>query len=93
MLISQPVEGYAACAAAIGGTDFLTPTSGLRLPCLGIAGTEDGSTPADLVRETVNLIPGSRLALIRRAGHLPCVEAPEEYARHLKEFLNSIGHN
>ena len=92
MLVQQANDGYAGCSAAISGTDFYTPTSGLRLPCLGIAGTEDGSTPPDLVRETTDLIPGSKFHLIRRAGHLPCVEQPEEYARVLTEFLHSTGH-
>lgn len=92
MLVRQPDDGYAGCSAAISGTDFYTPTSGLRLPCLGIAGSEDGSTPPDLVRETTNLIPGSKFHLIRKAGHLPCVEQPEEYARILSDFLRDVGH-
>lgn len=92
MLVQQSREGYAGCCAAIAGTDFYTPTSGLRLPCLGIAGSEDGSTPADLVRETVDLIPGSQFHLIRRAGHIPCVEQPEEYADRLSAFLKETGH-
>ncbi|MEM8822411.1 MAG: 3-oxoadipate enol-lactonase [Pseudomonadota bacterium] len=82
-----PAKGYAGCSAAIKGTDFYTPTSGLRLPTLAIAGSEDGATPPDLVRETADLIPGSRFALIRRAGHLPCVENPAEYGRILRDFL------
>ncbi|TKZ22590.1 3-oxoadipate enol-lactonase [Shimia litoralis] len=92
VLLGQSVEGYAGCAAAIAGTDFYTPTSGLRLPTLGIAASEDRSTPPDLVRETVDLIHGSKFALIRRAGHLPCVEDPETYAAHLTTFLKEIGH-
>lgn len=93
MLVRQPEDGYVGCSAAISGTDFYTPTSGLRLPTLGIAGAEDGSTPPDLVRETVGLVPGSQFKLIRKAGHLPCVEQPEEYAAILTEFLNSVGHS
>ncbi|KIC16518.1 MULTISPECIES: 3-oxoadipate enol-lactonase [unclassified Leisingera] len=92
MLVQQSRDGYAGCCAAIAGTDFYTPTSGLRLPCLGIAGSEDGSTPPDLVRETVNLIPGSQFHLIRRAGHIPCVEQPDEYAERLTAFLRETGH-
>ncbi|HBS50997.1 MAG TPA: 3-oxoadipate enol-lactonase [Rhodobacteraceae bacterium] len=92
MLTRTPLEGWTGCASAIAGTDFLTPTSGLRLPALGIAGAEDGGTPPDLVRETVDLIPGARYALIRRAGHLPCVEKPEEYGAILTGFLREIGH-
>jgi 3-oxoadipate enol-lactonase len=92
MLVRQPLEGYLGCSAAISGTDFYTPTSGLRLPTLGIAGSDDGSTPPDLVRETVDLIPGSQFHLIRKAGHLPCVEQPEEYAAVLTKFMQDVGH-
>jgi 3-oxoadipate enol-lactonase len=59
---------------------------------LAIAGSEDGSTPPDLVAETAALIPGSRFEIIRRAGHLPCVEQPEAYAALLTTFLSKIGH-
>ncbi|MFC4671540.1 3-oxoadipate enol-lactonase [Seohaeicola nanhaiensis] len=92
MLVRQPAAGYAGCSAAISGTDFYTTTASLRLPALGIAGDEDGSTPPDLVRETVDLIPGSKFHLIRKAGHLPCVEQPEEYAAALTTFLKEVGH-
>ena len=92
MLVSQPPEGYAGCCAAIARTDFYTPTSGLRLPVLGIAGSEDGATPPDLVRETVDLVPGSKFHLLQRAGHLPCVEQPQDYARVLAGFLHETGH-
>lgn len=92
MLVSQPDEGYIGCSAAISGTDFYTPTSGLRLPLMGIAGTEDGATPPDLVRETVELVPGASFHLMRRAGHLPCVEKPEDYAGLLTQFLKDTGH-
>ena len=92
MLTRIPVDGYAGCSAAIKGTDFYTPTSGLTLPLLAIAGSEDGSTPPDLVRETAELVPGSRFHLIQGAGHLPCVEAPEEFTRVLTDFMRDIGH-
>lgn len=92
MLVRQPVIGYVGCSAAISGTDFYTTTASLRLPVLGIAGSEDGSTPPDLVRETADLIPGSKFHLIRGAGHLPCVEKPKEYADILTQFMVETGH-
>lgn len=92
MLASTPLEGYCGTCAAISGTDFYSTTADLRLPTLGIAGTEDGSTPPDLVRETIDLIPGADFALMRRCGHLPCVEQPAEYAAVLTGFLERIGH-
>lgn len=92
MLTRQPAEGYMGCSAAIAGTDFYSTTASLTLPTLAIAGSEDGSTPPDLVRETAELIKGSRFELIRGAGHLPCVEKPDEYAERLTVFLRDIGH-
>ena len=92
MLERTDKAGYIGCCQAIAGADFITPTSGLRLPALGIAGSEDGSTPPDLVRETIDLIPGSEFRLIRGAGHLPCVEKPEGYAEILTGFLRAQGH-
>jgi len=92
MLTRTPAEGYIGCSAAISGTDFMTTTATLTLPTLVIAGSEDGATPADLVRETADLIRGAQFHLIRGAGHLPCVEKPIEYAAALTDFLTSIGH-
>ena len=92
MLVRQPGAGYAGCSAAISGTDLVNTTSQLRLPVLGIAGSEDGSTPPDLVRETSGLVPGSKFELVLGAGHLPCVEQPEAYAAILNGFLRETGH-
>lgn len=92
MLLACPVEGWMGCAAAIAGTDFYETTATLRLPLLAIAGANDGSTPADLVRETADLVPGSRFTVIRGGGHLPFVEQPDAYVAALAEFLTGIGH-
>jgi 3-oxoadipate enol-lactonase len=92
MMTRQPLAGYIGCSAAIAGTDFYTTTAQLTLPTLAIAGSEDGSTPPDLVKETVDLIAGSRFHLFRGAGHLSCVEKPDEYASVLTAFLKEIGH-
>lgn len=92
MLVRQPLHGYIGCSAAIAGSDFYTTTASLTLPTLAIAGSDDGSTPPDLVRETAELVKGSKFALIRGAGHLPCVEKPDEYASLLNSFLKETGH-
>ncbi len=92
MLVATPLGGYVGICHAIAGTDFYTPTSGLRIPTLGIAGSDDGATPPDLVRETIDLIPGSRFELMRRVGHLPCAENPVGYASLLNTFIQDIGY-
>ncbi len=92
MLSATDPVGYAGICAAIAGTDFYTPTSGLRLSTMGIAGSEDQSTPPDLVRETVDLIPGSEFHLMRRLGHLPSAEDPAAFSELLNGFITRTGH-
>lgn len=92
MLTRTPAEGYIACCAAIAASDFTKSTAELTLPSLLIAGEEDGSTPPQLVRDTADLIEGSRFHLINNAAHVPCVEHPELYARLLTDFMREIGH-
>lgn len=92
MLTRTPLEGYIGCCAAIAASDFSESSAGLDLPTLAIAGSEDGSTPPDVVRATADLIPGSRFELIDNAGHLPCVEQPAVYARILNDFIRECGH-
>lgn len=92
MLRAQRPEAFLGCAAAIAGSDFYTTSASLRLPCLVIASSEDAITPADMVRELSDLIPGSRFRLIRKAGHLPMIEQPQDFAAALNGFLAAIGH-
>ncbi len=92
MMIRTPVQGYLGASAAIAETDLYESTARLTLPTLGIGGSEDGSTPADLVREMTELVKGARFELIRGAGHLPPVEKPKEYAGLISGFLCEIGH-
>lgn len=92
MVARQPRAGYLGCCAALAGTDLRESTPGLRQPVLVLAGDADGSTPADLVRETAESIPGARFALIRGAGHIPCVEQPAAMAAEITRFLHDTGH-
>ena len=91
MLTGTRLAGYLGCCAAMSHTDLRDSTANLRLPVLAIAGSDDGSTPPDLVRETADTIPGARFALIRGAGHIPPVETPEPMARLLTPFLKEHG--
>jgi 3-oxoadipate enol-lactonase len=90
MLVRTPAAGYAGCAAALAETDLRDSTARLELPCLVVAGSEDGSTPPDLVRELASEIAGARFELIRRAGHLPPIDAPDAVAACLRAFLAGL---
>ncbi|MBJ26025.1 MAG: 3-oxoadipate enol-lactonase [Alphaproteobacteria bacterium] len=88
MFLCTPQEGYLGTCAAIRDADFTTAAKKIKIPILCVVGDEDGSTPVDVVRETSEIIPGARLAIINGAGHIPCLEKPNELAILIKQFLN-----
>ncbi|MHA3915270.1 3-oxoadipate enol-lactonase [Halovulum sp. GXIMD14793] len=90
MLTRTLAEGYIGCCQAIADTDLMDSTARLCLPGLALAGGLDVSTPPDLVRETATLIPECRFQLIPGVGHLPCVEAPAETARAIRDFIERV---
>lgn len=91
MVTRTPLAGYVGCCAALAHTDLRESTAALAQPVLAIAGDADGSTPADLVRETAESIVGAEFALVRGAGHIPCVEQPEAVAAQITRFLDRVG--
>ncbi len=92
MLTRTPRDGYIGCCHAIAGADLSEATARLKLPTLGIAGSEDGASPPELVEATIAMIAGATCRTIQGAGHLPCVEKPNEYAAILTAFLKELGH-
>ena len=59
----------------------------VRVPTLILCGEEDGLCPPERHRAMHDLVPGSHLAIVPEAGHLPVLEAPERTNRLLGEWL------
>ena len=91
MLVRTPAHGYAGTCAAIRDADLRPDAGRIAVPTLCVAGDQDGSTPADVVKGTADLIPGARFALIDGAGHIPCVEKPAVLSTLIKEHLQEAG--
>lgn len=92
MLSRTTQAGYLACCGAIARADLTDQTARLRLPAMAIAGEADGASPPDLVAATAALIPGAQCHTLAGTGHLPCVEAPADYAALLGPFLKDHAH-
>lgn len=92
MLGRQLVAGYMGTCAALRDADYTAEITGLKMPVLCVVGDQDMSTPPALVKELQRLIPGAEYAEIIGAGHIPCVEQPEQLISALRAFLkaNSI---
>ncbi len=59
----------------------------IRVSTLLIWGANDGIVTPQYGEAYRNLIPGARLAVIPRAGHLPHIEQPQAFLAELRKFL------
>jgi pimeloyl-ACP methyl ester carboxylesterase len=88
MMLGAPPEG---AAAALRGRaerpDHTGTLTRLTVPALVVVGTEDAFTPVEEARHIHACVPGSTLAVIEGAGHLPNLERPAEFDRVLRTFL------
>lgn len=91
MLTRTTLDGYLGTCVAIRDADLSESTRQLKLPVLGIVGAEDGATPPDLVRGTIESIAGARFEVIEGAGHLPSIEKPDVMDALITGFLEENG--
>lgn len=91
MLTRTPQTGYTGTATAIRDTDFTEEAKRIAVPALCVVGDEDGATPPDLVRSMAELIPAAQCRIISGAGHLPCIEKPDELAKLIARFTKEAG--
>jgi 3-oxoadipate enol-lactonase len=91
MLTRTPVEGYLGCCAAIRDADLTAAARAVSVPTLCLVGEHDGSTPPDLVAQLAGLVRRSRFVQVTGAGHLPCVERPDEVAAAMLGFFEESG--
>jgi pimeloyl-ACP methyl ester carboxylesterase len=59
----------------------------IEAPTLIIHGAADGLIPAVYAEAFAHLIPKARVAVIRNAGHLPMLEAEDEFVLTVNDFL------
>lgn len=62
----------------------------VHVPTLLICGAEDHMTPVKFSEYLRDHIEGARLEIVEGAGHMVMIEKPDETAKLLEEFLNSI---
>jgi 3-oxoadipate enol-lactonase len=83
-------EAYCIGAAAVWLAYQRERVHGIRAPTLVLCGAEDKITPPALSQELTRLIPGARLELIERAGHLGNLEQPQAFNTLLGAFIRGV---
>ncbi|QFU09695.1 3-oxoadipate enol-lactonase 2 [Rhodobacteraceae bacterium THAF1] len=91
MLSRTPTEGYATCCAAIRDTDLRSRLAEITKPAICIAGSDDLSTPPELLAGLADALPDAECRLIDGGGHLPCIEAPDAVVRAIHDLLARLG--
>ena len=81
---------YRTGAEAVWLADQRNRAEAIRVPTLIICGEEDKPTPPVLSHELQSMIPGSRLEMIRGAGHLTNLEKPAEFNGIVSRFLHDL---
>jgi pimeloyl-ACP methyl ester carboxylesterase len=84
------VEGYLRQQTAIiARVDSRSTLATIKCPTLVLTGDADSTIPNALSKEMAEGIPGARLVILDRCGHLPQPEQPEATVRALSEWLGS----
>lgn len=90
MMRATPAAG---AAAALRGRaerrDYVGLLGWITVPTLVVVGREDAFTPLSDARVLHAHIPGSQLAVVEGAGHLPNLERPAEFNAALERFLGA----
>lgn len=91
LMAATPALGVAAASRALANRPDSIPMLGrIDVPTLLVFGEQDPITPPDIGHEMNDAIPGSRMAIIQGAAHLPPVEQPDAFAGTLKKFLSQL---
>jgi 3-oxoadipate enol-lactonase len=87
---NSPLGICGALLAMASRTDTTAALPDIRVPALVMVGEHDALTPPALARAMQGKIPDARLRLIPDAAHMSNLENPQEFNRHLLEFLHAI---
>ena len=90
MTTTNPAGAAAAHKGRALRRDHTSILPTITVPSLIVVGSEDFFTPIPIARGLSDNIPGAQLAVIEGVGHLPNMEAPEEFNTILATFLSQL---
>lgn len=87
MMSALHPESYIKTVEASVAQDRAAPIESIRAPTLVITSDADPLYPRAISEDMARRIPGARLVVIERAGHLSNIERPLAFNRALRDFL------
>jgi pimeloyl-ACP methyl ester carboxylesterase len=87
MLATNPAGAAAAVRGRAERPDYQPVLTTLAAPALVLTGDHDSYSTAEITRELAGCLPAPEVVLLKGIGHLPNLERPEEFNRHLLSFL------
>ena len=91
MLTRTPQKGYLNCCQVLRNSDLRGRLTEVNVDTLVISGSEDGAIPPEDVIEGTRGLPNAIYETLNGAGHLPCIEKPDEYRELIFSFLLDRG--
>jgi pimeloyl-ACP methyl ester carboxylesterase len=91
-LEETPPQVLQADFQACNGFDITDSLEQVRQPALVVCGQADRMTPPKYASFLASRLPGARLVVIPRAGHMVMLERPDEVAAKVASFLNERSH-
>ena len=81
-------DSFDRCVDIIG-RDYSPHFASMHIPVMALWGDRDKLTSVGSVLKRLDGLPRLRTVMLRRTGHMPMIERPEETLFHLRRFLES----
>ncbi|MFK3664136.1 alpha/beta fold hydrolase [Ochrobactrum teleogrylli] len=88
MVATTDPIGHEGCCEALKTLSYGPDLHRINVPTLILGGAEDKGAPPEKLAEVAAKIPGAEHAVIKRAGHITPLEAPEDFVEALGAFLD-----
>jgi 3-oxoadipate enol-lactonase len=90
VMSNSPTGICGALLAMAGRTDTSNALPKIAVPTMILVGELDSVTPPSAAQAMQEKIASSKLHLISNAGHMSNLENPEDFNKHLSNFVNSV---
>ncbi|MEQ8194349.1 MAG: alpha/beta fold hydrolase [Rhodospirillales bacterium] len=88
MIRTTSLDGYIGCANALQSIDYRPLLGTIACRAKFIAGESDPAATPESISVIKDNVPGATFAKISYAAHIPNVQNPDEFNKHMTEFFD-----